>query len=111
MKAAMLATDEAEAKTTRTHTRNKRDTLLQRKHRRCKTRATSRRRQKQATRVGKEELKKLPILLSKEDSFATLRADQRSEAMEPQQQQQQQQQQREEAKSSAAKWSREIGSS
>jgi hypothetical protein len=45
-------------------------------------------------------------LLSKEESFTTLRADQRSEAMEPQQQQQQQQ----EAKSSAAKWSRQIGS-
>jgi hypothetical protein len=45
-------------------------------------------------------------LLSKQESFTTLRADQRTEAMEPQQQQQQQQ-----AKSSAAKWSREIGSS
>jgi len=42
-------------------------------------------------------------LLSKEESLTTLRADQRSEAMEPQQQQQ-------EAKSSSAKWSREIGS-
>jgi len=54
--------------------------------------------------VGKEELKKLPILLSKEETFTSLRADQRSKAMEPQQQE-------EESKSSAAKWSREIGSS
>jgi hypothetical protein len=89
---------------TQTHKKQTRHSAAKKAQTVCKTRATSSRRQKQATRVGKEELKKLPILLSKEESFTTLRADQRGKEMEPKQQQ-------EESKSSAAKWSQEIGSS